>query len=113
MGKNISLLVVLFLSFVVVSMTFLVVFSSLHHDENVGRPSNRKIGMNGREIPLGAHEGVLVSVKVSGRVGKKLYYNKSVEIKKQVSDATAPGHSPGIGHGVGIPGIGHGVGIQD
>lgn len=101
MGKNISLhFVVFFLSSVVVSITFLVAFSSPHHDEKVGRPANRKMRKNGREIPLGAHEGA-VSVKVSGSVGKKLY-NKCMEIKKEVSDATAPGHSPGIGHMVGI-----------
>ena len=103
MGKKISVLVVLFLCFVAVSMTFLVAFSSPHHDEKVGRPANRKMGKNGREIPWGAHEGV-VSVKVSGSVGKK-FYNKSMEIKKQATDATEPGHSPGIGH--------HVAGIQD
>ena len=52
MGKKISLLVVFFLSFVIVSMAF----SSPHHDENVGRLANRKMVKNGREIPLGAHE---------------------------------------------------------
>lgn len=104
MGKMISLLVLFILSFVVVSMAF----SSPYSDGHVGRLATRKMVRNGREVPLGAHEG-MGSVKVSGNVRKasegswrKKFYQNGMETKQEDTEATAPGHSPGIGHKGGI-----------